>query len=221
MNTLLNENRAIVSAEAGTTRDTIEEILNIQGILFRLVDTAGIRMHTRDMIETMGVERSIEKMNQSDLVVYLFDVHEMAAAELQIIEAEFIQKGIRYLLAGNKTDVNGKDELLQQTTLQPVVYLSAKENRGVDRLKQELVNIAVQGDISRESTVVTNARHHEALQKLGLALEDVINGLNDKLPGDLLALDIRQCLYYLGNITGEVTHEDQLDYIFSKFCIGK
>ena len=221
LNTLLNENRAIVSAEAGTTRDTIEEILNIQGILFRLVDTAGIRMHTRDMIETMGVERSIEKMNQSDLVVYLFDVHEMAAAELQIIEAEFIQKGIRYLLAGNKTDVNGKDELLQQTTLQPVVYLSAKENRGVDRLKQELVNIAVQGDISRESTVVTNARHHEALQKLGLALEDVINGLNDKLPGDLLALDIRQCLYYLGNITGEVTHEDQLDYIFSKFCIGK
>jgi len=221
LNTLLNENRAIVSAIAGTTRDTIEELLNIDGVLFRLIDTAGIRYHTKDTIESIGVERSLEKMHQADVVIYLFDVNEMDADELKKREDELKQNNITYVLVGNKTDLNENFSTEKFASSNNIIFISAKENSCIDQLKKSLVTIAIKGDINTESTVVTNTRHFEALQKLSVALLDVQKGLDDNIPGDLLALDIRQCLYYLGSITGEVTNEDQLDYIFSKFCIGK
>jgi len=221
LNTLLNENRAIVSDIAGTTRDTIEEILNIGGVLFRLIDTAGIREHTQDLIESIGVEKSFEKMRAANVVIYLFDVDEVAVTDLQTVVTNFKNENIQYILIGNKVD--GKEALAQQkfVSFPGIIFISAKENYHIDQLKNALVSRAIQGDINTEATIVTNARHFEALQKLSLALADVKNGLEEKLPGDLLALDIRQCLYYLGTITGQITNEDQLDFIFSKFCIGK
>lgn len=221
LNTLLNENRAIVSEIAGTTRDTIEEIINIQGVLFRLIDTAGIRQHSNDVIESFGMERSIEKMHQADVVIYLFDVDTMEADELIKVEEEFKNAGIQYLLVGNKVEENINTVQQKFHSFNNILLVSAKENLFVEELKNALVFAAVKGDINTEAIVVTNTRHYEALQKLSLALKDVQKGLDENIPGDLLALDIRQCLFYLGNITGEVTNEDQLDYIFSKFCIGK
>ena len=221
LNTLLNENRAIVSDIAGTTRDTIEEILNIKGVLFRLIDTAGIREHSNDSIEKIGMEKSYEKMRAANVVLYLFDVNEIDAATLQTVVDGFVKENIQYILIANKVD--GKELIVQQkfASFTDIVFISAKENTNIDQLKNELVAKAIHGDINSESTIVTNARHFEALQKLSFALADVQSGLDEKVPGDLLALDIRQCLHYLGTITGQITNEDQLDFIFSKFCIGK
>ncbi|MBC7587627.1 MAG: tRNA uridine-5-carboxymethylaminomethyl(34) synthesis GTPase MnmE [Chitinophagaceae bacterium] len=221
LNTLLNENRAIVSEIAGTTRDTIEEILNIDGVLFRLIDTAGIRTHTSDTIESMGVERSLQKMNEADLIIYLFDVNEMGANELIDIIKEFKQQSLKYILIGNKVDVHPifKEEKFQ--SIPHIIFISAKNNINVDVLKEKLLSSAIQGDIDTEATIVTNARHYTALKKLADSLQDVVNGMEENIQSDFLALDIRQCLYYLGEITGEITNEDQLDFIFSKFCIGK
>jgi len=221
LNALLNEDRAIVSEIAGTTRDTIEEVLNIDGVLFRLIDTAGIREHTADIIETIGVERSIEKMNNADIVIYLFDVNNTGIDELVEIEQNFINQRIQYLLVGNKIDEQTTDTKKLFNTKKEVFLISAKSNLNIEAFTKELVASTIHGDLKTEDTVVTNARHFEALQKLSASLEDVWNALQQNVPGDLLALDIRQCLHYLGLITGEVTNEDQLDFIFSKFCIGK
>lgn len=221
LNTLLNEYRAIVSDIAGTTRDTIEEILNIDGILFRLIDTAGIRTHSADVIENMGMQKSIEKMEMADVVLYLFDVNEMQAEELKLIEEELIKKSILYLFVANKTDQASNNIKDQFSSVKNLSFISAKSDIGIGDLKIKLKSLAVKGDIYTESIVVTNARHFEALQKLSNALEEVNIGLQNNITGDLLALDIRQCLHFLGLITGEITNEDQLDFIFSKFCIGK
>ena len=221
LNTLLNENRAIVSEIAGTTRDTIEEVLNIDGLLFRLIDTAGIRMHTTDAIETIGVARSMEKRRLADLVIYLFDINEISAADLVTVEADFKKENIFYLLVGNKAD--GKEAIAKEkfASFNNLLLISAKEHTNIDALKTALVNTVAKGDVNTEATIITNARHYEALQKLETTIADIQQGLANNLPGDLLALDIRRCLHFLGEITGEITNEDQLDYIFSKFCIGK
>jgi len=223
LNTLLNENRAIVSEIAGTTRDTIEETLNIDGILFRLIDTAGIRQHTTDVIESIGVGRSLEKMQQADIVVYMFDVgdgvEEVMGRKQELVDAD---GGKRYVWVGNKVDAMTEDAARRKFSGIPdAVFISAKEGRQVDVLKQRLVDQVLQGNTQTEGTIVTNARHYHALQQVGTSLAAIHKGLDDKLPGDLLALDIRHCLHYLGEITGEITSEDRLDYIFSKFCIGK
>lgn len=215
LNALLNEQRAIVSDIAGTTRDTIEEVLNIDGVLFRLIDTAGIRQHTSDIIESIGVEKSLEKMQQADLVIYLFDAAETTQVELDAVVEDLESKSIQYLLVANKSDIQAN------SYSQSVLPIAAKSNTGIDTLKQALVNTVLGGSVSMDDTVVTNARHLDALKKLYAALKEVLQGLDDQLPGDLLALDIRRALHFLGEITGEITHEDQLDYIFSKFCIGK
>ncbi len=221
LNTLLNENRAIVSDIAGTTRDTIEEVLNIDGVLFRLIDTAGIRLHTTDLIESIGVEKSFEKMRSANLVVYLFDINATSAADLQIVADDFAKEGLQFLLVANKMDT--ANEYLQQafSSFTNTIFISAKDNSNINLLKEKLVENAVGGNINTEATIVTNARHHEALQQLAASLSDIQQGLDNKIPGDLLALDIRQSLHYLGLITGEITNDDQLDFIFSKFCIGK
>ena len=222
LNTLLNENRAIVSDIAGTTRDTIEETLNINGILFRLVDTAGIREHTNDVIESIGVEKSLEKMRQADVVVYLFDVNEVSPVELSELVDKFKSESIEYLLVGNKADKADQDLLRSKfASLDPVIFISAKSGWNVEVLKDKLTELVLHGSVQTEGTVVTNARHQHALQQVASSLSDIHRGLDEKIPGDLLALDIRRCLHYLGEITGEISNEDRLDYIFSKFCIGK
>ncbi|TDH21346.1 tRNA uridine-5-carboxymethylaminomethyl(34) synthesis GTPase MnmE [Segetibacter sp. 3557_3] len=221
LNTLLNENRAIVSHIPGTTRDTIEEVLNIDGILFRLIDTAGIRAHTEDQIESVGIERSLEKMKKADLVIYLFDVNEIEAADLLRFLAESEANGKRVLLAGNKVDLVEHDEIALKFSGINVLFLSAQKHIGIDVLKQRLVDLVIGGEVNTENTIVSNARHFEALRLMNTSLAEIEKGLQDQVSGDLLSLDIRRCLYYLGEITGEVTNEDQLDYIFSKFCIGK
>lgn len=221
LNSLLNENRAIVSEIAGTTRDTIEEVINIGGILFRLVDTAGIREHTSDSIEGMGIEKSLEKIRESDLVIYLFDSNDMTNAELQRITSQFEQDGIQYILTGNKSDIIASAKGDAFPDIPGIVYISAKTNQHTDSLKERMVEMVLQGNILKEDTIITNTRHFHALQEMNLSLTDIKSALDHNIPGDLLALDIRRCLQYLGELTGEITNEDQLDYIFSKFCIGK
>ena len=220
LNTLLNENRAIVSEIAGTTRDTIEEIINIDGILFRLIDTAGIR-ESSDVIEIIGVEKSLEKIKSADVVLYLFDVNEETHDELEAALSLVREQSNNYLLLGNKVDKMGNELAAQKFTDDEVLFISAKEHHHIDTLKQQLVDKVIKGQVNTESTVVTNARHYEALKEVSKSLADIHTGLDNKLSGDLLALDIRRCLHYLGEITGEITNEDRLDYIFSKFCIGK
>ncbi len=222
LNTLLNEDRAIVSEIPGTTRDTIEEILNIDGILFRLIDTAGIRQHTSDVIEAAGINKSLEKMRNADVVINVFDINETSKEELQLAAEEFQCQNFKYILVANKSDNIDADMLKEKlAAIKDLIFISAKENQGIEVLKLKMVDLVLTGNVEIENTVVTNARHYHALKEVEKSLIDIKAGLDEKIPGDLLALDIRRCLYYLGEITGEITNEDQLDYIFSKFCIGK
>jgi tRNA modification GTPase len=222
LNALLNEERAIVSEMPGTTRDTIEEVINIDGILFRLIDTAGIRQHASDLIESEGMERSFQKMKQADLVLYLFDSNEIHKNELQQTEKEFLQQQIKHLLVANKIDIAGEIKTKEKfSNIHNLIFISAREKQNTELLKERMVDVVLEGDVQVESTIITNARHFHVLQQLHSSLQDVRKGLIDKLPGDLLALDIRRALHFLGEITGQITTEDQLDYIFSKFCIGK
>ncbi len=244
LNALLNENRAIVSEIAGTTRDTVEEILNIEGILFMLIDTAGIRDHSADTIEMMGVARSREKIAQADIVLYLFDAATTQPEELDALLAEFQNQPAQLILVANKIDTIGETAArtrfasvssvssVQSTSsvssvpsvssvIPSVIFVSAKQERYIDSLQHKLVETVLHGAAQPEGTVVTNARHFHALQQVASSLSDIRRGLDEKLTGDLLSLDIRRCLHWLGEITGEVTNEEQLDWIFSKFCIGK
>jgi len=222
LNTLLNEDRAIVSEIAGTTRDTIEEILNIKGILFRLIDTAGIREHSTDVIELVGIEKSMEKMKAADVLLYIFDVNEMSGSELEIIKTEFKKANKKYILAANKADVmpgpSANDEF---NASENIIFISAKNKEGIDEIKDALFSSTVNKQPATESVVITNARHFESLQQVMQSLQDIKAGLDHAIPGDLLALDIRRCLYYISEITGDISNEDMLEFIFSKFCIGK
>ncbi len=221
LNALLNENRAIVSDIPGTTRDTIEELLNIDGIIFRLIDTAGIREHTTDVIETAGIERSLEKMAQAQLVLYVVDARD-DRAEVEQLRQRLERGRTNYLLVVNKIDVEGEDLAQAKfATGDRVVFISAKGNVHMETLKERMVDRVLQGEGLAEAELVTNARHYHALKEVEKSLSDIRTGLDSALPGDLLALDIRRCLQYLGEITGEVSNEEMLDYIFSKFCIGK
>ncbi|XZF13315.1 tRNA uridine-5-carboxymethylaminomethyl(34) synthesis GTPase MnmE [Chitinophagaceae bacterium MMS25-I14] len=224
LNALLNEERAIVSDIAGTTRDTIEEALNINGIIFRLIDTAGIREHTADIIESIGVERSKKAMQEADVVVYLFDTAESTAAEIQEQALELQHNGIYYILAGNKTDRIGTEAAETKYEHLPglKLFISAKDRDNIHQLRQAIYDKAVSGELQQEGTIITNTRHYAALADVLSSLQDVKNGMDTNLPGDLIALDIRRCLFHLGTITGEVqVDRDILGTIFGKFCIGK
>jgi tRNA modification GTPase len=221
LNTLLNENRAIVSDIAGTTRDTIEEVINIDGILFRMIDTAGIREHSNDVIELIGIEKSREKIKQSDEVIYIFDVNTETHGEVEAAIALIRENNPNYLLVGNKADVTGVETVAQKFAGEDIVYISAKDELNINGLKERLVDKVIQGNINAENTIITNARHYEALKEVDRSLADIKAGLDNKIPGDLLALDIRRCLHYISEITGDISNENVLDYIFSKFCIGK
>lgn len=221
LNTLLNDNRAIVSEIAGTTRDTIEEVININGILFRLIDTAGIRDHSADVIEQIGVTKSRQKIKEADVVLYVFDAANEETDDLEKIDKELSDQNKKYILIGNKADIITSAKKENNFGKRNLLFISAKENIGVEELKQKLFIIATESESLTNNTIITNSRHYEALQQVDSSLEEIKKGLNNKISGDLLSLDIRHCLHYLGEITGEITNEDRLDYIFSKFCIGK
>lgn len=218
LNILLNEERAIVSDIAGTTRDTIEEIININGILFRLIDTAGIRENSTDIIENFGIEKSLEKMRSADIVLYIFDVNTENEESLKLQTDIFEKENIKYLLVANKADKGFEENKFSQKDIQ---FISAKLNTGIDKLKETLFTATVHSTTNAENNIVTNARHLDSLKKIAASLHEIKNGLDANISGDLLSSDIRNALYYLGEITGEVTNEDKLDFIFSKFCIGK
>ncbi len=221
LNALLKENRAIVSAIAGTTRDTIEEVLNIDGILFRLIDTAGIR-EGADEIEAIGVEKSREKMKSADVVLYLFDASADSKAEVEAMQEELQLVARSWIMIGNKVDdVDAVPQRAAAYRLKDAVYISAKQDLGLEVLKTALTEKVISGGVNTENTIVTNARHYQSLQKLSETLMAIRTDMQNDVPGDLLSINIRQCLYHLGEITGQISNEDQLDFIFSKFCIGK
>ena len=229
LNALLNEERAIVSHIPGTTRDTIEEVLNIQGINFRLIDTAGIREAT-DAIEQIGVQRTMEKISQSALLIYVFDAEQITPEELKIDLESLQGPGIAMLLVANKMDLLHQDkkrESIQEffhTSGLPdlqTIFISAKEKLHIDDLKNKIYGTAIKDQLSGDETLVTNIRHLEALQKTEEALIRVLGGIDGSITSDFLSMDIKQALHYLGEITGAVTTDDLLDNIFSKFCIGK
>jgi tRNA modification GTPase len=223
LNVLLEDERAIVSEIPGTTRDVIEDELVIEGVLFRLIDTAGLRT-TEDVIEQIGVNKAYEVMRRSAIIVYLFDTHEYGSADVQneVSELRRVIGSSELLLVGNKIDVDDVDSLKDEFSDYPdTLFISAKEKQNIEALKQRLLNIFDAKASGSGDTIVTNARHAEALKNAGRALEKVKEGLERQLPGDLLALEIRHALSELGNITGQVTSEDLLTNIFSRFCIGK
>jgi len=222
LNTLLNEERAIVSDIPGTTRDTIEATINIQGIIFKIIDTAGIR-EAQDQIEAIGVERTYKAISEASIVVYLFDMSDYQPEEIQESLARINSEYSKVLLVGNKVDRLEKEVFVLDnfSNQYQLISLSAKEKKGIDTLKEKLYEMAVGTQNIENSTVVSNARHYESLQGTYQSLQKVLAGIAQGVSSDFLALDIREALRYLGEITGEISNEDILGNIFSKFCIGK
>lgn len=223
LNALLNEEKAIVSDIPGTTRDVIEDELFINGIRFRLIDTAGLRQAT-DQIEAIGIERTQQKMRDAALVLYLFDGTNTTVDELTHTLAELQAAGKPYLLVGNKADLmtdTQRDHINHNLTDESIVWISAKDQR-IDELKASLSSRArTDTAMQTGSAVVTNARHYEHLTATDNALARAIIGLDNQVTPDWLAMDLRVALQHLGQLTGEITTDDLLDSIFSKFCIGK
>ena len=220
LNALLNEERALVSDIPGTTRDTIEEIINISGIKFRLIDTAGIR-DTSDVVEKMGVDRAIKSIENSDIFVYLFDAGKFDEKEIKEDLKKMPEKPQKLLIA-NKTDLI--DEKLKKEILKSfpdIVFISAKQNNGIEDLKEKLYGFVKSGSKNANDVIVTNARHYEALLKAKESVERAMEVLENDMPSDLMTLDIRQAIHYIGEITGEITNDEILGNIFKNFCIGK
>lgn len=221
LNALLNEERAIVSAIAGTTRDTIEDEISIQGLRFRFIDTAGIR-ETDDLVEAQGVARSMEKINSSAVILYVYDAAETSLSELQEIISEFkpiLEKNNSTLfLVQNKSDQAVAPHEIEGLRSIPI---SALNKTGLQTLENELVQLVDVSALHDGQSIVSNLRHAEALANAAAALQKVLNGIDDPITSDFLAIDIKQALYHLGEITGSISTDDLLDNIFSKFCIGK
>ncbi len=225
LNTLLNEERAIVSEIAGTTRDTIEDEISIGGIGFRFIDTAGIR-ETEDVVETIGIQKTFEKIDQAQVVIYLFDsskmISELSSVKIEIekIKNKYPQKPL--LIIANKIDQLDDMQLaILQNEIEGIKLLSAKSGFGVEGLINSLLELIDTGVLRNNETIVTNTRHYDALLKAFEEVQKVKHGLDTGLSGDLLAIDIRQALYHFGEITGEITNDDLLGNIFANFCIGK
>ncbi len=260
LNALLNEERAIVSEIAGTTRDTIEEILNIRGIPFRIIDTAGIR-EAHDQVEAIGVERTLEKVKSSALLVYVFDVIKTGPEEVQRDLQQLVTPGVPLLVVANKMDLNPytkwEDYVVdspqsavhsrQSTVHSPQSIVDSSQSDGdasaangqaliaksnwipvsainrmnIEYLKEKLYDAVLSGGLNLDNPVVTNARHYEALRHAHESLDAVLRGLDEGVTNDFVAMDIRQALHYLGEITGEISTDDLLGNIFANFCIGK
>ena len=218
LNALLNEERAIVSNIAGTTRDTIEDEINIGGVVFRFIDTAGIR-DTADLIEAKGVERTLEKMKQAKLIIYMADA-EQTLEEIEEQVRGLEQQNIPFVLLINKADLLSEEKRAKLQSLE-AQFICAKEKQGVEELKDNLLHLVNISALNTDETILTNIRHVEALRNTEEALNRVLENVDNPITSDFLAMDIKQALHYLGEIVGEVTTDDLLENIFSKFCIGK
>jgi tRNA modification GTPase len=220
LNALLNEERAIVSNIPGTTRDLIEAELNIEGVHFRFIDTAGLRSKTADTIEAIGIAKTKEKLQKAALIIYLFDLATETLPNIRETIQQLEASAVPYIKVGNKIDIAFPD-LLKVLQREDFVLISAAQQQNVPLLKSRLLACVALDQLSKTDTIVVNARHHESLNKSKEALDDVLQGLASNLTHELLAQDVRRALYYLGEITGEVTTDELLDNLFSKFCIGK
>ena len=223
LNALLNEERAIVSSVAGTTRDMIEDEVSLEGIRFRFVDTAGLR-DTTDVVESIGVERTLQRVKQAALVIYLFDLTETTPTELQAeIEALHLPPATPVLAVGNKLDVASDDQLAVFRTRPSTALIAASRGDGLDELRQLLLaQVRSEGlDRTGSSTIVTNLRHARSLDAAAQALDAVLAGITAGTGTELLAADLRHALAALGEITGEISSDDLLTSIFTQFCIGK
>jgi tRNA modification GTPase len=226
LNTLLQEERALVSEIAGTTRDSIEDVINIQGIRFRLIDTAGIR-HTTDTIESLGIERTFSKISQASVILLLTDAVCTKAEIQRQIEALKLSADKQLIVIINKIDLYNEKEIEERIgghdafAPYPVLFLSAKHHYHTDALHELLLSSVHAKTLKTSDVVVSNARHYEALKNALEAASRASNGLDISMPSDLIAQDIREILHYLGQITGEITTDDILGNIFKNFCIGK
>ncbi|BDB53423.1 tRNA uridine-5-carboxymethylaminomethyl(34) synthesis GTPase MnmE [Flavobacterium ammonificans] len=229
LNALLNEERAIVSDIAGTTRDTVEDELNIGGIGFRFIDTAGIR-ETKDVVESIGIQKTFEKIEQAQVVLYLFESLKFKVSgseyitEIEKVKNKYPLKPLVIVI--NKSDLISAEEtqsLLQQleTLNLKQILISAKQKTGIDELKNTLLSFVNTGALRNNETIVTNTRHYDSLLKALDEIQKVKFGLESKLSSDLMALDIKEALYHFGLITGQVTNDELLGNIFANFCIGK
>lgn len=229
LNALLNEERAIVSDVAGTTRDTIEDELNIGGVGFRFIDTAGIR-ETKDVVESIGIQKTFEKIEQAQVVLFLIESFKFQSSgsqyivEIEKIKNKYPQKPLVVIL--NKVDLLSEDELRsieQQLATHnfELSAISAKQKIGIEELKQTLLSFVNTGALRNNETIITNTRHYDSLLKALEEIQKVQWGLQSNISADLMAIDIRQALYYFGEITGQVTNDELLGNIFANFCIGK
>lgn len=234
LNALLNEERAIVSEIAGTTRDTIEDELVINGISFRFIDTAGIR-ETKDVVESIGIKKTFEKIEQAQVVVYLLDSsgildfrfqtsdHSMldnVKIEVEKLRNKFPLKPL--IIIGNKADTLTESQIQNlKSEIPEILLISAKENTNIEALKNQLLSFVNTGALRNNETIVTNTRHYDSLLKALEEIQKVKFGLQSNISSDLMAIDIRQALYYFGEITGQVTNDELLGNIFANFCIGK
>eukprot|EP01132_Coremiostelium_polycephalum_P003038 gene3038-3799_t len=220
LNALLHEERAIVSSIPGTTRDVIEAELNIGGINCRLVDTAGLRDHTTDIIEAIGIAKTKERMQQAACIIYVFDLSSESIETIQRTTKELDALKVPYIKVGNKLDI-ANPELVQALSQQEFVLISAAEKQHIGQIEVAVLGLLKLDKIATSDTIVVNARHYESLVKSQEALLSVVEGIKAGLSNELLMIDLRKALYHLGEITGEITTEDLLDDLFSNFCIGK
>ena len=226
LNTLLNEEKAIVSDIAGTTRDAIEDEISINGVIFRFIDTAGIR-ETEDLVESIGIKKAYEKAENAQLIIFLIDANKYNISktsflsEIESIKSRFPNK--RLLVVANKVDtISDSDIDNLRMDIDNLILLSAKNKQGVDELKEELTSLVNIGALSNNETIVTNSRHFEALNNALVAINSVQQGIDLEISTDLFSIDIRECLRHLGTITGNYdVDKDILGHIFSNFCIGK
>ena len=216
LNRLLNEEKAIVSDIAGTTRDSIEDEIIIKGYNFRFIDTAGIRK-TDDTIENLGIDRTISHAKKSSIIIYLLDASENINNQISNINNLPKKDQSKIIKVVNKIDLNNEIKSINNGCL----HISAKDNIGIDELKNKIFDFTNINALDNNNTIVTNQRHYEQLKKTLNELEIVIEGLDNELSSDLLAINIKQSLFHLGLITGEVSTDDLLSNIFGKFCIGK
>jgi len=220
LNTLLNEDKAIVSDIPGTTRDSIEDSLVIDGINFRFTDTAGLR-ETKDVIESKGIEKTKEKINSARILIYLFDSNDTSFKEINSDLESFKREDLSILLVRNKVDLKNTNQILiNELEKFKIIEISANNADSVNLLKKRLINeINILNPYT--DTVISNSRHYEALMNALKAIKEVNNGLKSDISGDLLSVDIRKSIEHLAEITGEITNDDVLGNIFANFCIGK
>ncbi|WP_026951736.1 tRNA uridine-5-carboxymethylaminomethyl(34) synthesis GTPase MnmE [Algoriphagus mannitolivorans] len=221
LNALLNEEKAIVSDIAGTTRDFIEDEISLGGVIFRFIDTAGLR-ETTDTIEAIGVSRTQEKMKTASLILYLFDLSDTDLVEINRDINKLENLGVPFLKVANKTDKAKENIIKELNEKHPdTIFISAGKKENLEGLKAKILELVNLDKFRTGNTIVTNIRHYDSLTKTRESLLEVLTGLDNEVTNDFLAMDIRRALHYLGEITGQVTTDDLLANIFSKFCIGK